>query len=227
MRGLTLHQPWASLVGLGVKTIETRSWSTAYRGPLAIHAGARPIGTGGLSLGPWTNVTGEPIADGKQALLAHYPTARGQLLPTVMFCPLGVIVASCRLVDVVPIVEPWKVNPDRRPPLDKHKGCVATTQPHASTPPSLMLWREGEEYGERIEDQRPYGDFTPGRWAWLLEDVKATTERCPACWGEGDDLNCNEHRYPSDDVCCVCEAKGTCDPIPAKGKQGLWNWEPA
>lgn len=38
MRALTLTQPWASLVAVGAKTIETRSWSTRYRGPLAIHA---------------------------------------------------------------------------------------------------------------------------------------------------------------------------------------------
>lgn len=38
MKALTLTQPWASAVALGVKRIETRSWSTSYRGPLAIHA---------------------------------------------------------------------------------------------------------------------------------------------------------------------------------------------
>ena len=44
MKALTLHQPWATLVAVGEKRIETRSWSTDYRGPLAIHAGkARPF----------------------------------------------------------------------------------------------------------------------------------------------------------------------------------------
>lgn len=38
MKALTLTQPWASLVALGRKRIETRSWSTNYTGPLAIHA---------------------------------------------------------------------------------------------------------------------------------------------------------------------------------------------
>jgi hypothetical protein len=38
MKALTLWQPWASLVAAGAKTIETRSWSTDYRGPLAIHS---------------------------------------------------------------------------------------------------------------------------------------------------------------------------------------------
>lgn len=38
LRGLTLTQPWASLVALGHKQVETRSWSTKYRGLVAIHA---------------------------------------------------------------------------------------------------------------------------------------------------------------------------------------------
>ena len=38
MRALSLHQPWASFVAAGFKTIETRSWGTTYRGPIAIHA---------------------------------------------------------------------------------------------------------------------------------------------------------------------------------------------
>ncbi len=39
MKCLSLRQPWASLVILGLKRYETRTWSTNYRGPLAIHAG--------------------------------------------------------------------------------------------------------------------------------------------------------------------------------------------
>lgn len=38
MRAITLTQPWSSLVARGQKKIETRSWQTSYRGPLAIHA---------------------------------------------------------------------------------------------------------------------------------------------------------------------------------------------
>lgn len=38
IRGLTLTQPWASSMALGYKRVETRSWRTAYRGWLAIHA---------------------------------------------------------------------------------------------------------------------------------------------------------------------------------------------
>ncbi len=38
IKTITLTQPWATLVALGKKRIETRSWPTTYRGPLAIHA---------------------------------------------------------------------------------------------------------------------------------------------------------------------------------------------
>ena len=41
MKVLSLLQPWASLVISGAKKFEVRSWQTAYRGPLLIHASAR------------------------------------------------------------------------------------------------------------------------------------------------------------------------------------------
>lgn len=46
MKAITITQPWASLIAIGAKQIETRSWSTRYRGPLAVHAGAGlgPVG---------------------------------------------------------------------------------------------------------------------------------------------------------------------------------------
>ena len=41
MKALTLWQPWATFVAHGLKTVETRSWDTRYRGWLAIHAAAQ------------------------------------------------------------------------------------------------------------------------------------------------------------------------------------------
>lgn len=38
MKAITIHQPWASLIAMGLKRFETRGWRTCYRGPLAIHA---------------------------------------------------------------------------------------------------------------------------------------------------------------------------------------------
>ncbi len=38
VKAMTLTQPWATLMAVGEKRVETRSWQTDYRGPLAIHA---------------------------------------------------------------------------------------------------------------------------------------------------------------------------------------------
>lgn len=39
IKAVTISQPWASLIARGEKWIENRTWSTNYRGELAIHAG--------------------------------------------------------------------------------------------------------------------------------------------------------------------------------------------
>ncbi len=44
MKALSLWQPWASLVADGTKRVETRSWRTSHRGPIAIHAAATRAG---------------------------------------------------------------------------------------------------------------------------------------------------------------------------------------
>jgi hypothetical protein len=41
MKALSLHQPWASAIALGLKRIETRSWHVSHRGEIAIHAALR------------------------------------------------------------------------------------------------------------------------------------------------------------------------------------------
>jgi hypothetical protein len=41
MKALTVKQPWAWAILHAGKDIENREWRTHYRGPLAVHAGAR------------------------------------------------------------------------------------------------------------------------------------------------------------------------------------------
>ena len=41
MRCLTLHQPWASLIAMGLKKYETRPRKLSHRGPIGIHAGLK------------------------------------------------------------------------------------------------------------------------------------------------------------------------------------------
>lgn len=73
---LTLWQPWATLIAEEVKRIETRSWATHYRGPIAIHAAKKPVS------------------------ISDYPDLF-ELLPDNCEFPLGAVVAIVNLVDCV------------------------------------------------------------------------------------------------------------------------------
>lgn len=41
MKAISLWQPWATLIAIGAKEYETRSWAQSYRGTIAIHAAKR------------------------------------------------------------------------------------------------------------------------------------------------------------------------------------------
>lgn len=41
MKAITILQPWAGLLVLGIKKCETRSWNTKHRGELAVHSSGR------------------------------------------------------------------------------------------------------------------------------------------------------------------------------------------
>jgi len=202
MKALTIRQPWASLVATGVKTIETRSWSTKYRGPLAIHAGK--VGASFHSQPEWdawdalAEVWGETDGDG----LWHECAAGEGCQEGCRTPPFGAIVATCELVDVVRTEEVtwrqgagWNLHDKRVSVTD----CVRTNFVG--------------------DDERPYGDFAAGRIAWMLADIKPVEDRCPLCWGVGS------WPYLLRQVCPVCKAKKSTAPIPARGRQGLWNWE--
>lgn len=88
MKALTLTQPWATLVACGAKRIETRSWTTSYRGPLAIHAAKGWRGE------HRTACVIEPF----------YTELRRALGPdanTIHDLPRGAIIATVDLVDVL------------------------------------------------------------------------------------------------------------------------------
>lgn len=224
MKALTIRQPYATLIALGVKTIETRSWRApqALIGQtIAIHAGKhRPKDV-------WCSASADPVFPPPLARLYDYgkcvdpqESNDGEWWRYRWDGPLGAIVATATLADCVPMID--ATDPEDYC-ADMEAGFLAVL-PKGDL--SAWFYADGSDLdGRCITDQLPYGDFQPGRWAWLLTDVKPTTERCPACMGTWA-------------PCRVCftltrlpggfyiGGAGTCPPIPAKGKQGLWEWRP-
>lgn len=118
MKALSLTQPWAEEVAAGFKQWETRSWSTNYRGLIAIHA-----------------AKGFP---GYAKEFAAIERAIGRMPERAT---LGAIVAVARIVDV----------------------------------------RRTEDVALELSGlERHLGDYTPGRFAWHLMDVRRLDEPIPA-----------------------------------------------
>jgi len=114
MKVLSLLQPWASLVIMGAKKIETRSWQTSYRGELLIHA----------SMGR------------KGAILSSDPPFN-RYIDDFDRLPFGALIGSIFLEQIVP---------------------VETLQLPATALAHLTL------------EEKAFGDYTKGRYAWLLQN---------------------------------------------------------
>lgn len=125
MKAITVRQPWASLIAIGAKKIETRGWSLGYRGPIAIHAGKNftPAARGFFYSQPFNKVLKD----------AGFVTAHD--------LPLGAIVAVATLTDVISTTD---VRMDR------------------------LLCPSDGTYSPESE----FGDFSDGRFAWVLDDVQ-------------------------------------------------------
>lgn len=160
MKAITLWQPWASLIALGVKTIETRSWGaprSLIGQRIAIHAAKRPA----------------KFPDMKRLILETDPdvwnrwfaaglvSERGEL----DFLPYGAVVGTSMLVDCVRMVARDDDNDDDRPILVVGDRALTLWERHRPGWPY--------EIGSNVTGQRPYGDFRPGRWAWLLGDSES------------------------------------------------------
>jgi len=96
IRGLSLTQPWATLVATGAKRIETRSWTNHYRGWLAIHAAKGLESIGGIDGLKW-QVQQEPF---RRAVMDVFPAG----VTYAEAFPLGAIVAVVQLHDIGRIV---------------------------------------------------------------------------------------------------------------------------
>jgi len=107
---ITLWQPWASLVAHGYKQLETRGWSTKYRGSLLIHSAKK-----------WS----------KEQRQFHEQHSK-EILGSADL-PFGSMLAICELTEVVPVEDIQEILTER---------------------------------------ERLFGDYSPGRYAWTLDNME-------------------------------------------------------
>lgn len=185
MKALTIRQPWASLVALGVKTIETRSWSTSYRGPLAIHAGKARVPTF------WHHRVDDdlpPAVDLVAMSSCWQWTEHDDFFSGGDYRwvgPLGAVVAVVDLLDVVPMIDGHDLS--GAPRKWTGDGWLRLTNYDLRRERELLLMRgDAPAPGNaNVTDQLPFGDFAPGRFAWLLGDVRPLDPPIPAKGKQG------------------------------------------
>jgi activating signal cointegrator 1 len=148
IKAITLWQPWATLMAIGAKRFETRSWATSYKGPIAIHAAKRPINR-------------MEINDRMRLVLRE----RG---PKPADIPLGQVVAIGYLRKIYPT---------------SHQGTVMAGTIAVHLPPLPN------------SQEASFGDWSHGRFAWLITDIWSLVEPVPArgrqqlwSWQLPDDL---------------------------------------
>ena len=95
MKALTLYEPWAFLVAVRAKKIETRSWKTDYRGPLAIHASK--------NIPSFAEIMCETEEHFNDALKDAGIYFTGDV-PLKVLIPCGAVLCICNLVDCLKIL---------------------------------------------------------------------------------------------------------------------------
>jgi hypothetical protein len=144
MKAITIWQPWASLIAIGAKQYETRSWATSYRGQIAIHAAKKDI----------YKIMGDLPFDVVSGVFKAFYEAykiEGQA-QKLMEEAQGYIIATAELVN-----------------------CHRIT--------NRLSFRENEKtisIQEMSEQELLFGDWTPGRYAWELANVKILDKPVPA-----------------------------------------------
>lgn len=123
MKALPLWQPWATLVAIGVKRVETRDFSPSrlglcYGQRIAIHACVTDRNLWICQEEPFSG----HIADAKAL-------------------PRGAVLATCVLARAGQITE-----------------------------------ESARQLLERNPQEHAFGDYTPGRWAWVLTELEALPE---------------------------------------------------
>jgi len=140
---ISLSPPYATLIALNLKKIETRGWATSHRGQLGIHQTLAPGPRGTTEADLHAIVRNRPFCD-----VLFQPLGCTDSLQVCAVLPRGKIVA---VVDL--------------------RGCIQvdSEQLVSYSIPGVDDWFFTDQ-------ERAFGDYSPGRWAWLLTNVRALPE---------------------------------------------------
>ena len=246
---LTIHQPWASLIAHGIKVWETRphppaGWPGIAEGvrrvpgcrvepgeTVLIHAGTkRPEHLS--RVGEWAIHSQFTEPDSGPEIRRLGSVHNGELVPDrherglAIPIPLGAVVATARITDVVPIVDHAGCRDGSPHVCLGFYGALAHSKLHEP-------WPDGETEHD-ISDQLPYGEWTPGRWAWRLGDVRKLDEPLREYPVPVDSAGCSTSycfgatgaEMEQDPICKGCNYDGT-RMVPVRGRQGVWRPDPA
>lgn len=157
MKALSLTAPYGTLIALAAKypelgkKIETRSWSTSYRGELLIHQakGFGPVG----GLAGLRALINQPVFF--EVLMHIVPNYNRycDVDAIIAHLPMGKIVAKTHLVACE------EMDPEDDTARGGYWKIISGKRLHWSL----------------TEQERAFGLYQPGRFAWLLMDTQALT----------------------------------------------------
>ncbi len=172
MKAISLWQPWASLIACGAKPFETRSWApprSLIGQPIAIHA-AKKVDKDAAAFA--TDLMygqhkpgGFELADKLSASMKGTPDhLMGIFGHTTM--PVGCVVCIVRLDAAFQVGE----------------SAEGTAVPAARVVRRLTSRAMPDCFTVRYDD---FGNYEPGRWAWLLRDPRPLNPPFPIKGAQG------------------------------------------
>ena len=152
MKAATLYQPWATLTSIRAKRIETRSFSTKYRGQLAIHASRER---------KYIDMYSKYYVCDKEPFYSI-------LMEIDPFDLMrGAVIAICELTDCLEIILPF-----------------LPTEQTGKLNASATQWSDIHYFPNGFlpisNQERSFGDYTPGRFMWMLGNVRELKHPIPA-----------------------------------------------
>jgi len=168
MKAITLWQPWASLIACGAKKYETRSWYTNYRGKIAIHASKKkPPRQDEFDYEVFSAITGA-LSKAYRGWRFDWWLGGHTVYPDGTYSghamPLGSIVAVAELV-----------------------GCRRMVTKGLNSGELGFYRIEGESvaFETVTEEEKLFGDWQSGRYAWELANVEELETPIPVKGAQG------------------------------------------